>query len=234
MTTTTPIRARDKRRVSPVYPQTKVTAEDWIAVAMRTLSEEGEESVRILSLAQKLGVSRASFYWYFGSRDDLLGKLLSLWDEKNTRGIVEQARWPADTIAGAILNLFECWIDEDLFEPRLDFAVREWARRSPEVKTLLRASDDARLGAIEAMFARHGFAPEDAKVRARVIYLEQIGHYSLGIQEPRETKLGMLSAYIRAFSGTELKPGEKTRFATLAEDLEAARTAGRPRRRSNA
>lgn len=218
--------ATEKRRVSPVYPQTKVTADDWIAAAKRTLIEAGEESVRILSLAQKLDVSRASFYWYFGSRDDLLETLLSLWHEKNTRGIVDQARRAADTIGSAILNLFECWVDESLFEPRLDFAIREWARRSPEVRTLLRSSDDERLGAIEEMFARYGFAEEDAKVRARVIYLEQIGHYSLGIEETQETKLGMLAAYIRAFSGTELEPSEKQRFATFVERLDANRSLG--------
>ena len=38
-----------------------------------------------------------------------------------------------------------------------------------------------------------------------VIYLEQIGHHSPKIQETQETKRGMLSAYTRASSGTELK-----------------------------
>lgn len=225
-----PIEARETPRVV-VYPHTKVTAEDWIAAAKRTLIEEGEESVRILSLAQKLGVSRASFYWYFGSRDDLLEKLLARWHQKNTRGIVNRARHGADTIASAILNLFECWVDENLFEPSLDFAIREWARRSPEVKTLLRSSDDERLRAIEGMFTRYGFGAEDAKVRARVIYLEQIGHYSLGIEESRETRLGLLSAYVRAFSGTELKPSERTRFAALVEHLETNRTSSPVRNR---
>lgn len=215
--------ATDNPRVASVYPQTKVTADDWIAAAKRTLIGEGEESVRILPLAQKLGVSRASFYWYFGSRDDLLEKLLALWHEKNTKGIVDKARRPAETIGSAILNIFECWVDEELFDPRLDFAIREWARRSPEVKKLLRTSDDERLGAIEGMFARYGFGPEDAKVRARVIYLEQIGHYSLEIEESQETKLGMLPAYIRAFSGTELTASETARFAAFVKRLEASR-----------
>lgn len=220
------IEAREQPRASPVHPQTKVTAEDWVAAAKRTLIAEGEESVRILTLAHRLGVSRASFYWYFGSRDELLETLLSRWHEKNTKGIVDRARRGANTIAGAILNLFECWVDEDLFEPRLDFAIREWARRSPAVRTLLRSSDDERLSAIQAMFARYGFGDTDAKVRARVIYLEQIGHYSLGIEESFETKMGMLPAYIRAFSGTELKASEKEAFAAFVKNLEASR-AGR-------
>ena len=38
----------------------KVTRADWIDIALKTLIAEGIESVRILSLGQKLGVSRSS------------------------------------------------------------------------------------------------------------------------------------------------------------------------------
>jgi len=209
-----------KQEVAPIYPQTKVTAEDWMGIALRTLIEDGVESVRILPLAQKLDVSRSSFYWYFQSRDNLLDRLLSYWQDKNTRGIIKKTRLASDTIGGAILHLFECWIDESVFEPRLDFAVREWARRSPEVKALLRASDAERVAAIADMFGRHGFRNEDATVRARVVYYEQIGYYSLGLEESRTVRLGTLSAYVRAFSGTELRPDERLGFQRFTEDLE--------------
>ena len=60
------------------YPQRKVTAADWLKIALRTLIGEGVEQVRILPLAKKLGVSRSSFYWYFKDREDLLNKLLDI------------------------------------------------------------------------------------------------------------------------------------------------------------
>ena len=43
------------------YPQTKVTAADWLEIALRTLIGEGVEQVRILPLAKKLEVSRIQF-----------------------------------------------------------------------------------------------------------------------------------------------------------------------------
>lgn len=221
LATDTPLfKVSKKLKVASIYPQTKVTAEDWMGTALRTLIEDGVESVRILSLAQKLDVSRASFYWYFESRDDLLGRLLSYWQEKNTKGIVRKSRLATDTIGAAILHLFECWIDESVFEPRLDFAIREWARRSPEIKALLRAADAERVAAIAEMFGRHGFADEDATVRARVVYYEQIGYYSLGLEESRTVRLGTLSAYVRAFSGTELRPEERLKFERFTDALE--------------
>ena len=67
------------------YPQRKVTAADWLKIALRTLIGEGVEQVRILPLAKKLGVSRSSFYWYFKDREDLLNKLLDYWKEQEQR-----------------------------------------------------------------------------------------------------------------------------------------------------
>ena len=53
----------------------RVTRRDWINLALQTLISDGIESVRVLPLGQKLGVSRSSFYWYFESRQDLLDQL---------------------------------------------------------------------------------------------------------------------------------------------------------------
>ncbi|MBV8653244.1 MAG: TetR/AcrR family transcriptional regulator, partial [Alphaproteobacteria bacterium] len=136
--------ARAKRK-PPVYPHTRASQDDWLAIARSTLISEGVEHVRILSLAEKLGVSRSSFYWYFKDRGDLLDRLLALWRARNTQGIVDQAEKPSATIVAGILNLFECWTNDALFDPRLDFAIREWSRRSPEVRRLVHASDDARV-----------------------------------------------------------------------------------------
>ena len=59
----------------PVPGNIKVTRADWINLALQTLISDGIESVRVLTLGQKLGVSRSSFYWYFESRQDLLDQL---------------------------------------------------------------------------------------------------------------------------------------------------------------
>ncbi|TIU40091.1 MAG: TetR/AcrR family transcriptional regulator, partial [Mesorhizobium sp.] len=154
----------------PAPGNIKVTRADWINLALQTLISDGIESVRVLTLGQKLGVSRSSFYWYFESRQDLLDQLLKHWHETNTTAIVERARRPADTIIMGVMNVFECWADERLFDPRLDFAVREWARRSDDVRRMIDKADEERLLAIRDMYRRHGYESEDAFIRARVLY----------------------------------------------------------------
>ena len=161
---------------------------------------------RCSALGERLGVSRSSFYWYFKNRDHLLDELLKRWESQNTRSIVRQSAAQAASIAEAVCNVFRCWVDPELFSPRLDFAVREWARRSEKVRNALERSDIERTAAIEAMFVRHGYACEDALVRARVLYFMQIGYYSLDIREPLEARLKLTPHYLETFTG--VAPGE--------------------------
>jgi AcrR family transcriptional regulator len=196
----------------PTPGNIKVTRADWINMALETLISDGIGNVRVLTLGQKLGVSRSSFYWYFNSRQDLLDQLLKHWHETNTTAIVERARRPAETIIMGVMNVFECWADERLFDPRLDFAVREWARRSADVRRMIDQADDDRLTAIRDMYRRHGYDDEDAFIRARVLYYMQIGYYGLDLKEPVEARVSHLAAYLRSFTGLEPSEADVAHF----------------------
>jgi AcrR family transcriptional regulator len=182
---------------SAPFGNVKATRGDWLAGALSVLAIEGVGRVTVLNLSDRLGVSRSSFYWYFKNRDELLAR----WEELNTRAIVSQAGAPAASINEAVCNVFRCWIDPEIFSPRLDFAVREWARRSPKVRKALDRSDSDRTDAIRAMFERFGYRDEDALVRARVLYYTQIGYYALDIKEPMEARLKLTPHYLETFTG---------------------------------
>ena len=209
----------------PPTGNVKVTRADWIAAALETLVSDGVEGVRILPLAQKLAVSRSSFYWYFESHQDLLDQLLAHWRDTNTRAIVERAQRPAATIVRGILNVFECWADERLFSPRLDFAIREWARRSAAVRQAIAMADEERLAAIRDMYVHHGYDAEDAFIRARVLYCTQIGYYVIEVDEPIETRMGYLAAYLRNFSALEPTYADVAHFAEFLARSQARQSA---------
>ncbi len=197
----------------------KVTREEWLGLAARVLVERGVSHVKVLALSGELGVSRSSFYWYFRSRRDLLDQLLLRWERQNTRAVLDHAARPAGNICRGVMNLFECFIDPARFDPRLDFAVREWARRSPQVRARLDAADEARVTAIRDLFLRHGYAPTEAFVRARIIYFMQIGYYALVENEPFETRFSLLKPYLVSFTGQEPDPAEMAEFLELAWQL---------------
>lgn len=176
---------------------------DWIRTALQILIEEGAGEVKILTLANRMGCSRSNFYWFFTSRDALLAELLTYWQAKNTDAIVERASRPVSRISEGVLNIFDCWVNRDLFDARLDFAIREWARRSHDVAVEVARADERRLDAITALFARFGVAPTQATVRARTLYFMQIGYYALAINETDAARLALLSDYVVAFCGDQ-------------------------------
>lgn len=147
----------------------KATRTDWLRRALDVLVSDGIDAVKVLKLSRTLGVSRSSFYWYFGSRQDLLDALLAHWDATNTRAVIAHASAAQPSITAAVAHVFRAWVDPSLFDPRLDFAVREWSRRSGRVRRVLDRADAARLDALAAMFARHGYPPGEADARARVL-----------------------------------------------------------------
>ncbi|WP_191059497.1 TetR/AcrR family transcriptional regulator [Geminicoccus harenae] len=197
-------------------PQARVTREDWLQAARSTLITAGVDQVKVLPLARQLNVSRSSFYWYFRNRQELLDQLVRSWQETNTQDIVTQARRPSRTITEGVLHLFECWVDGAPFDPRLDFAIRAWARRSAELQAIVRAEDDARVEAISQLYRRHGWDETGAFIRARVLYFMQIGYYALELNEPREQRLRYTADYVQSFTGQAPQPGEVEAFQRIA------------------
>lgn len=201
-------------------PHSRITRADWLRVARAALVGAGIDRVRIAVLAEELDVARSSFYWYFRDRDDLTAALLDEWEELNTSSLIERAERPADTITGALLQVFECWADPRLFDVQLEFAVRAWARGDDAVRARLAAADQRRIDAFASLHLRFGYDRTEALVRSRVQYHSQIGMYALEVDEPTTARLRLLPAYLRVFTGVDASKAELARFGRWVRSLE--------------
>ena len=181
----------------------QLVPDDWIAAALEMLVLHGVESVQITTLATQLNVSRGSFYWHFENREALLAALLEEWHARNTDVMLE-ALASAATFTDGILNLFDVWVDHNRFDPQLDQAIRDWARRDQTVLAKVTKEDESRVESISRFFAKHDYEKTDAFIRARVIYFTQISYYALGVEESTSERLSYLSSYYRSFTGREI------------------------------
>lgn len=178
-----------------------LTRGDWLELALDTLVSDGIDRVKIQIMAKQLGVARSSFYWHFESTDALHAAMLDEWLQKNTGPIIERSMRPAANINLALISVFECWLDEKLFNPTLDIAVRLWGRRSDLVHSVVTQADTMRVDALSKMFLRYGFPQKEAVVRARVIYFTQIGQYTLDSIEAPDVRFSYGPEYIHVFTG---------------------------------
>lgn len=186
--------------------------EGWLEAAYQALLESGVDSVKILPLAKKLNLSRTSFYWFFKDREELLAALVARWREKNTGSIVRQSEAYAETLAEAMLNVFDCWLDSSLFDSRFEFAVRSWALQSDEILAEVRKADEMRMAALARMFVRFGHNENTADVRARTTYLVQIGYISMQSEEDVAVRMQRIPDYIAIYTGEMPQQRELDRF----------------------
>ncbi len=209
---------------APTRPQgnVKVTRADWVAAARDILVSRGVGEVKVLTLSDQLGVSRSSFYWYFKDRTALLDDLLAQWEAANIKTVVAHCEMDAGGIDAGVCNFFRCFVNRDLFDQRLDFAVREWARRDPAVRTRIDVADTTRLDAVIAMFARHGYPADEADARGRIIYYMQLGYHALEIHETMDTRLRRVTGYLKGFTGRDPDPDVIAAFAAYAKQYGAA------------
>ena len=186
--------------------------EGWLEAAYDVLLESGVESVKILPLAKRLNLSRTSFYWFFRDREALLSGLVTRWRDKNTGSIVKQSEAYAESLAEAMLNVFDCWLDKDLFDSQFEFAMRSWALQSPDILAEMQEADQVRMEAIGRMFTRFGYGEEAADVRARATYLVQIGYISMQCKEDLALRMKRIPEYIAIYTGVAPRPRELDRF----------------------
>lgn len=190
----------------------KGSPELWLNAAYVTLVKAGVDAVRISTLAENLKLSRASFYWFFKDRDALLEGLLERWRQKNTGSIVKRSNEYAETIVEAMLNVTDCWFRKEMFDSRLEFAIRSWAIQSPALRRELQVADNIRTEAIKKMLIRFGVPEDTADVRARAVYLIQIGYISAHITEDMVTRMKRIPEYIAMYTGIRPEQKDLDRF----------------------
>ena len=169
--------------------------------------ENGVTAVKILPLAERLGVTRGSFYWHFKSRDELLNRLLDTWEARNTSALVETAAAPG-TLADRYVALSRLWLGWSDFDPRLDVAVRDWSHSDPAVRDRLKEADEQRLAALVEMIEPEGHGPVMAQHRAYALYRVQMGWYDNG-DVPADSRGESSAAYFEIFMGRAPSPTER-------------------------
>jgi AcrR family transcriptional regulator len=123
--------------------RTTLTRDDWLAGAMELLREQGIGGVRILTLAQRMGVSRGSFYWHFRDHADLLEGMLEWWEREMTDNVIRHAETASGQAPRRLLALGEYILGSRL--TGYDMAVRSWAQADKTAITVFRRVMQKRL-----------------------------------------------------------------------------------------
>ena len=153
--------------------------------------------MRVLALADTLGITRGSFYWHFADHAALVSGLIERWRarELDADRALEAAR--AEDPVEDLLGLLDAALargGRDLKGMRFGLALRELGRQDPAVATLLAEVDAVRMALLSTKFERLTADAAEARELAALLYVAVAGaHQALA----RPAAGAGLAAYLR-------------------------------------
>lgn len=156
---------------------TRLGRNDWILGALELLTSVGVQGVKIVPLAELLGVTSGSFYWHFKNRRELHDALLEYWEREMTDMAIEQARDFSGTPEERIWNLMEQVMSSGL--ARYDLAIWHWAQSDTAANTAFERTLKKRFEFAKWMFKQVGFSDTQAEARGRMMVVYMMGESTL-------------------------------------------------------
>ena len=158
----------------------RLTRDNWLDEAFKAVVAGGFDNVKVLAIAEKLKVTRGSFYWHFTDHADLVGSLLMRWklaqlelDEKLKSHRSDDPVKDLEFVVDAAFNQAGSELENLLFEQ----ALRALSHLHAGAAQLLVEVDAERINLFESKFLT--IVKDKAKARdlAALLYLAIVGGY---------------------------------------------------------
>ena len=169
----------------------RLTRETWLQQALDILSEDPEH-LRIDELAERLSVSKGSFYWHFENRSDFIRAMAEYWRDELTANVAEGLSIIHASAEDRLYTLMRQILEKKL--GRYDLAIRAWARHEPSILPVIQEVDEIRLRELKNLFLDMGFDEAEARMRTRVCVVYHSFDEALSIPLSRKEALKQLDA----------------------------------------
>lgn len=158
----------------------RLSKDDWLNAAFQAVVEGGFDQARVLVLADRLGVTRGSFYWHFTDHAELIADLLARWRLQEAQTNTELAAISSSDPRADLEQLLEAalaHVGPNHENMRFELALRGLGRRDAEVARMLAEVDRERMDLFGAKFRR--LTPDDTSAAdlAVLFYLSIVGSY---------------------------------------------------------
>jgi AcrR family transcriptional regulator len=164
------------RKDSAEAPRLK--RDDWLDAAFKAVVEGGFDAARVLVLADKLGVTRGSFYWHFTDHAELISALLARWHARELesgRSLAAELSGTAQDDLARVLDFALAHAGADLENMRFELALRGLGRRDAAVAEMLAEVDQNRVKLFEQKFMRLTGDAKTSTDLATLFYLAIVG-----------------------------------------------------------
>jgi AcrR family transcriptional regulator len=153
---------------------TRLSATDWVDVGFTILGEDGIKGIKIDRMAERLGVTKGSFYWHFNDVDDFLEALAAKWAGEMGNRYLATAGPPDQDASIHMRNRLRVFLSRQV--RMLDREMRNWARTDERARAALEKTDRLVFERITCDLLELGFPADEARWRASVVFYASIGY----------------------------------------------------------
>ncbi len=154
----------------------KQNRQSWLNAGLQTLASKGAEGLRVMLIAEQMGVTKGSFYWHFKDLEDFQTALLEEWERCHTQQAIE---WVESIGGDAQTKLKNLFIGSASADFTLARAIRAWSLTHPKTQEIQMRVDEQRLAYLEQLLRGVGWSQNEATVLARWSYCAFIGYATL-------------------------------------------------------
>jgi len=154
----------------------RLNRQRWLDAGLERIAAEGAGGLRIMSIAQRLGVTKGSFYWHFRDLAGYEAALLQEWEASRTRQIIEHVETTGGDATARLRTLITLTVSSDA---RLAEAVRSWASTDASVGDAVARVDKIRLAYLATLLREIGWPKVEASTLARWAYCALLGHFRM-------------------------------------------------------
>ncbi len=149
----------------------------WVAAGLSALADAGVGAVRVEPLADRLGVTKGSFYHHFANRRALHVAMLDAWERHSTTEIIDNVDAAAGTPSERLRHLARRTLQPDPTSDAIENAIRAWATTDELVAAAIGRVDERRVEYAAALLRAAGMPPGKARRRSRLMYRILIGEF---------------------------------------------------------
>lgn len=156
--------------------RSRLSAADWEQAALDVIAEQGVTAVAVEPLARRLGVTKGSFYWHFGTRDELLEATLRRWEQADAEALINQVDRISDP-RERLVELFRRTSRE--MRSHVIYSALLKALDHPAVRPVMQRVSQRRIQYLSLAYRALGLSRRDATDRARLAYGAYVGFLQL-------------------------------------------------------
>ena len=158
----------------------RLSRDAWLDEAFKAVVSGGFDSVKVLTLAEKLKVTRGSFYWHFTDHADLISSLLMRWKVSQLELDAKlKSQQSGDALKDLDLVVDAAFLQagSELENMRFEQAMRALSHHNPMAAELLVEVDANRMDLFQSKFLL--LVKDDNKARdlAALLYLAIAGGF---------------------------------------------------------